>query len=354
MVTDSVNTGSLFGGVGTAIILSALLAERRGQDLCIMTTAESPHAPAIERLLCANSLDYRGRLIFKHVGLGHAGSSFDVDPEDLFLTTSWWTTASTAKSVPSEQIVYLLQEDERMFYDFGDNRLRCSELLARHDLRKIINTKLLHDHLSQSGLTQIPEQSCWFEPAFPTVTRRSIRPRSMMNLFFYARPNNHRNLFTRSLEVLERAVMDGSLDPSRWRLHVVGKDLPKPFPTIGLQTIVHSGLDWEAYSALMSDMDLGLSLMYTPHPSYPPLDLIAHGAVCVTNKFGLKQDLSSYSKNIICADTDVEALAQAMRRGAELANNLPARTANFETQQIGTDWREAFESVFDFIDARRS
>ena len=39
-------------------------------------------------------------------------------------------------------------------------------------------------------------------------------------------------------------------------------------------------------------MDLGLSLMASPHSSYPPLDLAAAGAVVVTNTFGAGQAIA--------------------------------------------------------------
>ncbi len=47
------------------------------------------------------------------------GSSVPVFEGDLFLTTSWWTTEAIRCAVNPWQIIYLLQEDERMFYPRG-------------------------------------------------------------------------------------------------------------------------------------------------------------------------------------------------------------------------------------------
>src|SRR3712207_8969189 len=44
LVTDSINAGSLFGGVGTAMVLGALLARRLDADLRLVTLTEPPEA----------------------------------------------------------------------------------------------------------------------------------------------------------------------------------------------------------------------------------------------------------------------------------------------------------------------
>ncbi len=44
MVTDSISSGSLFGGVGTALIFSTLLAARMGRPLRVITRAEPPNS----------------------------------------------------------------------------------------------------------------------------------------------------------------------------------------------------------------------------------------------------------------------------------------------------------------------
>ena len=45
--------------------------------------------------------------------------------DEIVMTTSWWTTRATLGStLPREQVLYLLQEDERMFYPAGDEQLR--------------------------------------------------------------------------------------------------------------------------------------------------------------------------------------------------------------------------------------
>ena len=54
-------------------------------------------------------------------------------------------------------------------------------------------------------------------------------------------------------------------------------------------------LDLDAYGSLLRESAVGLSLMVSPHPSYPPLDMAHLGLRVVTNGFGPK-DLSSVAR----------------------------------------------------------
>jgi hypothetical protein len=85
--------------------------------------------------------------------------------------------------------------------------------------------------------------------------------------------------------------------------------------------------------------------MYTPHPSYPPFDLAASGAVVVTNRFGNKQDLGGYSRNIICGDTDLESMLEAMAQGARLATDAHQRGENYRANRLGSDWTQSLADV---------
>ena len=123
---------------------------------------------------------------------------------------------------------------------------------------------------------------------------------------------------------------------------------PVKFPG-GVEPFVHQDLDWSAYAALVRSIDLGLSLMYTPHPSYPPLDLAASGAVVVTNRFANKQTLDRYSRNILCVEPTVEALVDGIATGVALSRDRAARRANYEESRLQRDWRASFAQALDAL-----
>lgn len=345
MVTDSINAGSLFGGVGTALILCALRANATGARLRIVTRTEAPNPRGIHRVLSANGIvpALNPELVF--IPVSGSDVFLDVHDGDEFITTSWWTTYSTLRSIAPERVTYLLQEDERMFYPHGDDWVRCQETIGRSDIRFLVNTRLLYEHLVADGLANIARCATWFEPAFPhavyhAAPRQSVPKR---RLCFYARPNNLRNLFYRGIELLNEALQRGILDPERWEIVFVGKDIPRLTLACGCEPRLLGTMAWDDYAAFLRTVDLGFYLMSTPHPSYPPLDLAASGGVVLTNRFGRKQDLASYSENIVLADLDVPSLLEGLRRAVALAQDDVSRERNYAASGLARSWTKAYE-----------
>lgn len=350
VVTDSVGSASLFGGVGTALVLAALLANRMGATLRLITRTDPPDTSAVARLLAANGVGLETPLEAV-LAPTHGGRQLPVSDEDYFLSTSWWTTRSLLPSVRRDRLVYLLQEDERMFYPHGDDRLRCDQTMCEPGLTIVVNSRLLFEHLAdgQHAIPDLAERGVWFEPAFPAAGRTLAPPDASgrRKLFFYARPNNLRNLFCTGLEAISHAIAAGTLHPAEWDVHLVGKDVPDLLFPRAVRPRRIEGLSWTDYHGLVASMDAGIVLMDTPHPSYPPLDLAAHGAAVLANAHGLKADLSCYSRNILLEQPDMPSLARGISRLVALARDHATRSSNLRTDRICRDWKVALESVLD-------
>ncbi len=350
IVTDSISEGSLFGGVGTALILSALLAQRIGAEFRLITRTQPPQLDDLKHVLAANGIAWDGNI--ERVCLAGAKKrDVAVSDNDVFLTTSWWTTYSVAGSVDRRRIFYLLQEDERMFYPFGDERLRCQETLADPVLRFIVNSELLFRHLTTGpdAVNNIRQNGTYFEPAFPSSQYfpepANGQAGSKKKFFFYARPEHLRNLYWRGLEAISRSIEEGVLNPAEWDFYFVGRSIGEVLLPGNVRPEIRENLSWAQYGAVVRRMDLGLSLMDTPHPSYPPLDLAASGAVVVTNTHGIKTSLTEYSSNIFCSDATVDGLKSALRTGAQLAQDRAARFRNYTENRLSRDWASSLEPV---------
>lgn len=351
LVTDSISAGSLFGGVGTAIILSALLAKKWDCELRVITRTQGPTRNNFFQVLNANRIPVPSQVDFTFSYHLDPKSEVPINDGDLFLTTSWWTTSSVIQTMGCNKVLYLLQEDERAFYPFGDDHLRCAEIISNPNLTFIINTPILYEYLVKEGFSNIAKRGLWFQPAWPDWL--FYAPQQKINeqkhFFYYARPNNIRNLFYRGLEAIDLAVSKGILATNDWVFHFVGKDIPDI--SLGKANITrHQNLNWSEYAELVRNMDLGLSLMYTPHPSYPPLDLAASGAVVVTNKFGPKQNLDNYCRNIICSDIDVKSLVENIEKGVEITSNPKIRHENYQNNGIIRDWDISFKDILEKLE----
>ncbi len=136
----------------------------------------------------------------------------------------------------------------------------------------------------------------------------------------------------------------GALAPEEWDIYFVGRDLEPITLPGGVRPVLLENLDWADYQTLVRRIDVGLSLMYTPHPSYPPLDLAASGAVVVTNRYGPKTSLARYADDILCVEPSIEALAGGIAEAVRKARERGARR-HAPANRLQHDWAAAFEPV---------
>ncbi len=351
---DALDTSRLFGGVLTALVLGAALASHVGARLRVVTREEPPDAGTVGAIL--RTAGMAPPVALEVVVMPRNGSrSLAVGAYDYFITTSLWLTRSLIASVPVGRVCQLLQDDDRVFFPCGDDRVRCEETMATPGLLVAINSHLLKRHLTQTpyGIEGLLARSIAFEPAFPTAPSSLSRDPGdgRRRLFFYARPNHPRNLFATGLAALAAAISRGLFPQHRWEVCMVGSDVPDLVLPHGARPRRIEGLDWHAYLALVRTMDAGFCLMDSPHPSYPPLDLAAAGAAVLTNAHGLKTDLSEYSRNILTRRLSPDELALGLQELASLAVDDATRVSNLRADRIERDWSRALRPTVEHIAA---
>ncbi len=348
LVIDRMDRGSLYGETGIALVLAALLAQSRGDRVRIVTRAEAAQPGDVESVLSAYGLSLPEGMEFEHAPPHDTARELDLLDGELFITTSWWTTAAALSAMRPDQVLYLVQDDERTFYPYGDAHHQCSTVMRNPDLRFVVSSRLLFDHFAAGGPANIAQHGIWFEPAFPAgiFVRRSPIGNGRRTLAFDARPQSPRHLLFFGLEVLEAAVSRGIIDLAAWDIVLVGSGLPDLRLDDGRYTPRRlENPSWTEYAQFLGTVDLGLGLMYSPHPGYPVLDMAAGGAVVVTNRFAGKQDLSAYSRNILCGELELHSMLQALSAGVRLAQDAQTREANRLADGFQRDWRASFASV---------
>jgi hypothetical protein len=326
LVTDSFAPTSLFGGVATSLLLASTLAAQLGRPLHLLTRVDD----LVNLDAVAKTIQHYGVALpegLHHQHVPHKSPTVVVSsPEDLFIGTSWWSTAALLNSdIDPKRIIYLLQEDEREFYPSGDERLRAHDVMNNPHIHTVVNTHGLLDYLAKNGLSDMATSAVAFEPAFPP-NRDSGRDfdstkgpsERRKRLFFYARPNNFRSLFYLGVEVLDRVMLEGVLNPGEWDLVFAGKDIPRLEFSVGKRPLIAGAMSHSSYSRFLGTFDLALSLMATPHPSYPPLDFAAAGVPVITNSWNGKKNLSEISPLIHMAEPNVDALTDAIRTALRL------------------------------------
>ena len=341
IVTDSIGQNSLFGGVATALIFGTLLANKRDQPLRIITRIEPGFADNYAKLLNIYDISLKHNLVLDFSPRSSTNPNITYHPNDLFITTSWWTTYSCLQRIESKSIVYLIQEDERFFYPVSDLYIECEKIMSNPKIRYVVNSELLWRHFKINGFNNIIENGTYFEPNFDRkILPSRIICKEKQNLFFYARPNNPRNLYRSGIGLINKALLLKIINPEEWNIVLVGNSI-EPFKfDDGTVPQIISGLTWAEYLNLISNTDIGISLMATPHPSYPPLDLAAAGAVVITNKYGIKQTLNKYSQNILVCNLDTDDLLNGLKRAVKMCNNKSLVDENRCKSSLFRTWEE--------------
>ncbi|SOC06461.1 rhamnosyltransferase WsaF family glycosyltransferase [Rhodobacter maris] len=322
VLVPTLNPTEIFAGILTAIDIGVGLAERGypvrfiATDLP-MSSPSASRAFVLRRQSVGASAEVAGRITL-HCGV--QSETLPAHRDDLFLATAWWTAhvaqeLITTQGYKQRRFYYLIQDYEPNFYAWGPE---YADAVASYALpfEPIFNTRLLHDFMREKGYALGTGTPLCFHPAIDIARYSSgERPRRIgpRRLALYGRPEVPRNMYAMAIEVLARFIEAEGLGPEDIELISVGlSHAPVSLPN-GLTLQSLGKLPWEEYPGFLRTLDFGLSLMYSPHPSHPPIEMAASGVRVVTNGFGPK-DLSRLSPAIISAAPDVMALTEALRR----------------------------------------
>jgi hypothetical protein len=317
LIVPSVAGGSTFGGVQTAVDLfrsvSAGGVRRRIISVEALDAAAATSFADLHVVDAIEDPDTPSQLVSlapAPVAAPFAGAeppSIPIGPRDVFIATFWptalfaletraWQAATFGSAPPN--FAYLIQDFEPGFYPRSAQSLLSSSTYdAPGSTIAIFNTSLLQHEFQQAGLRFAAEFS--FEPRLAPALRDVLavpageRSRTIL---VYGRPSKPRNGFSLIVDGL-RAWRAATPDAAEWRIVSAGE--PHVDVDLGGGVVLQSlgKLSMEAYAELLRTSAIGISLMISPHPSYPPLEMSHLGLLVLTNRFGEK-DLSTWHENI--------------------------------------------------------
>lgn len=326
LLLPSINARHYFGGIHTAVQLYRALG-RHFPATRIILVDSAPDASTLERFGDHTLVDCAADSSADHQIVPFSdryGRTIPVSAGDFWLTTAWWTTYSAQRLAAWQQqafgtagrLINLIQDFEPGFYPWSSQSALALGTYRPNQDVAVFNTRLLADYFELQGIAY--QHRFVFEPTLNDGLRQPLadvranpQPRQR-RMVVYARPSTPRNAFELLCEAL-RAW--GWSDPasSQWEVLAAGEltsDLDLgPFKLRAL-----GKLDLPSYAQLLATSAIGVSLMVSPHPSYPPLEMAAFGMGVVTNRFANK-DLSHFSENISCAERFTpESFAELIRQ----------------------------------------
>jgi O-antigen biosynthesis protein len=326
LLIPGVSPSGVFGGVGTAVALGVALAEAGERVQLVMTDYgqsiddatvrgadppprrhESGHArPHLHRPLHPR----RRRADPRDRRRPHRHRLVDRSPRRR-------DDRHAHPDLRRRSIVYLVQDDETLFYEASERRL-MAEASYRLDALHVVNSTPLAEHLRDAPRAHGRRR------AGPRATRRRPARRSRCARSTAAardrlrtpergtQPLRHgaargRDVGCRAPHAVSCARSRSSASASRSSSATASASSSSARPGV---------LSWDAYLELLATAHLGVSLMASPHPSYPPLEMAASGLVVVTNRWGPK-DLGALSERLVTCAPDATDVARALALAEE-------------------------------------
>jgi glycosyltransferase involved in cell wall biosynthesis len=283
-----------------------------------------------------------------------------VSPEDRWVATSCWSAwlaDSSARALGNKPFVFMIQEYEPYFVPHG-SYYALSHAAYDLNLYGLFSTEILREFFRQkrfgvfrNSLEEGDAKSTSFHNATlkfrVNADRLRQRTGTKKKFLFYCRPEAHaqRNMFELGILALRKAISDGALDPTQWDFYgigTVGEQFVIPLPK-GAEMTALPKMSLEEYAEYLPDFDLGMSLMYTPHPSLVPLEMASAGLVTVTNSCENKTAdvLRLISTNFEVGEANIDDLAAALKRAEGRIGDIDARVRGAAINWP-TSWEEAF------------
>lgn len=325
LLVPSLNIEHVFGGISTALQFYKQLGGMMGYDLrVILMDAELKQDAMVDMEgFEVVSSDSDNTSVQRQIisFANRYGKTIPVGQNDIFMATGWWTAYTILPVIrwQAQQyggkgwpLVYFIQDYEPGFYAWSSRYLMAdSTYQSEIPVISIFNSGLLYDFFQKNGYHFYREH--YFEPVLNGELKEALLAgkdsHSRKNqILLYGRPGTQRNAFELILASLNEWAASYP-SASEWTILSAGESFEDI--TLGNGQVVHAlgKVSLEEYARTMLESRIGISLMVSPHPSYPPLEMSVFGMKVITNRYSNK-DLQSFNRNIISlADCSAAAIA---------------------------------------------
>jgi hypothetical protein len=355
LVIPSIAPEKAFGGVVTGIDIFLELGKRSGAELRIILDdfGPVPHGHCIPDR--ARRLDMAEASIQILPRLTEV-PRIAVRARDIFFTYNWWTSLNVRDLVAQQSrlfgdsirpFIYLVQEYEPSFYPFSSTHMMARKALSpTSPCWGIFNSGELYGYFC--GQAHRMDRSFVFEPQLNSSLRTFLEKapkKKQPRLLVYGRPTVIRNCYP-AVEKGLRLWAARYPEFAHWQ--VVSAGMAHDPLIIGPDRVMKSAgkLSLEEYGDLLLTSAAGLSLMSSPHPSYPPLEMAHFGLWTVTNDYANKDMSRSHTNIIAIKDIAPESIADALAQACRNFESNP--DSGWRGQSLRPSFMES--RPFEFLD----
>lgn len=314
ILVPTLRKNMVFGGISTAIKFFDALSLQGDYDKRIITTDSDVQPEDIDCYQGAviTPMNKEKREKFQIVSVNDRTlTKLSVRKQDIFIATSWWSAYILNDLIKWQNkeygqqhpMIYLIQDYEPGFYPWS-SRFMLADSTYRSDIPTIAvyNTKILADYFKQNAYVFTKE--FYFEPVlnerlahYLDQANDTIRKKQII---VYGRPGVDRNCFEIIVGSL-RKLLEISEEARTWDFISLGEAHKSINLEYDKELISMGKVSLDQYAQVMCESSIGLSLMNSPHPSYPPLEMSTFGVKTITNTYANK-DLAGFNNNIISVE----------------------------------------------------
>jgi len=339
LVVPTINPEEVFGGVATALRFFWDLFDvcHEKIDFRIIVTnakfsssAKKQYSQHKMMTLSETEPDEQsGRVIILDASFPLAGY-LSTRKEDIFIATVWWTASTSYAAIDFQKqyfkkghkLVYLIQDFEPSFYPWSSKWVLTEATYRRgNETIAVFNSEEFANYM----LAKYSFHKFYFIPyeINRKIKENFVQTTKKKQILIYGRPSVARNAFEIIVDSLYIWQQENPISSKQWEIISLGESYD-PSAVNQLKNInVLGKVSLEHYSRLLSESLIGISLMISYHPSYPPLEMASFGIHTITNSFEYKS-LAKRSPFIIDVDSVTpELIAQELQKIAVFYETNP-------------------------------
>jgi len=357
LLIPSINKEHVFGGISTAIDFFKKLQKNLPEEFYyrVIVTDASPNNTIDDfnkyKIVNMNSdSEDKYQMVFVN---DRYGKELTIWENEIFLATAWWTAYNAKELIRMQNyfygvsypLIYFIQDYEPGFYPWS-SRYALAESTYKDDVKiiAVINSKELYDFMKMKNYSFY--KTYYFIPKLnqklKTFLPQLENTRRLNRILVYGRPSVPRNGF--EIVVNSLKVVAQNKNARDWEFISLGEKHVDVDLGNGNKLVSKGKVTLEEYANYLLTSKIGLSLMISPHPSYPPLEMAYFGLKTITNSYENK-NLSYMHENIVSLD-DLRPIVIG-NKILELMQAVEGRKS--KNQKYETSFISDAEQ-FDFID----
>jgi O-antigen biosynthesis protein len=334
-----------YGGIRTIIEFAAYLEKTHGmrQRFVICGSADQVEIERLIRLAAPDLTLFESYILDSVIKIENI-------PEADYGFATLWTTAYVLLGVRNCGLkLYFVQDFEPLFYPAGSTYGQALSTY-KFGFHIVANTSGVLDSIPIDSTTS----RFYFTPQVDHSIFHSsnrVGASAPMRVFYYARPGHPRNAF--ELGVAALSILKSRLKDSVEIVCAGAEWNPSDYGLQGAVTSIGM-LPFKETGNLYRSCHVGLSMMFTRHPSYLPFELMACGCTVVANRNDANSWFFRDRANCFLSESTATSIAETLELAVshwEDHSNLRNTAISDANTLTGGGWSNEYAAIFRHIES---